>query len=290
MTTPPILAVVGATASGKTALALDLAERLGGEIVNTDSMQVYRGMDIGTAKLPVVERRGIPHHLLERLRVHEPATVAQFQGWGREVIEDCRRRGVTPVLVGGSALYVRAILDEFEFPGTDPVVRARLEGELEQVGAEAMYARLVAVDPAAAARMLPQNGRRVVRALEVIELTGEPWTPSLPDPVYHYAGAVQIGVDIDRATLDRRIEERVEQMWADGFVDEVRGLKEQGLREGRTAYRALGYQQVVAFLDGDISEDQAREQTINRTRRFARRQDGWFRKDPRGTRGGYDHL
>ena len=284
----PMVAVVGATSAGKSALALDLAERLGGEIVNTDSMQVYRGMDIGTAKLAPRHRRGITHHLMDVLAVTEAATVAQFQGWARDVVDDCHERGVTPVLVGGSALYVRAILDEFEFPGTDPEVRARLEEELVAVGAEAMYARLVEIDPAAAVRMLPQNGRRVVRALEVIELTGQPWTPSLPDPVYHYAGAVQIGVDIDRATLDRRIEERVEQMWADGFVDEVRELTEQGLREGRTAYRALGYQQVVAFLDGDISEDQAREQTINRTRRFARRQDGWFRKDPRVTWVAYD--
>ncbi|MEO7351247.1 MAG: tRNA (adenosine(37)-N6)-dimethylallyltransferase MiaA, partial [Marmoricola sp.] len=272
---------VGATASGKSALALDLAERLGGEIVNTDSMQVYRGMDIGTAKLPPHHRRGITHHLMDVLDVTEPATVAQFQGWARAVIDDCHRRGVTPVLVGGSALYVRAILDEFEFPGTDPEVRARLEGELAAVGAEAMYARLVEVDPAAAVRMLPQNGRRVVRALEVIELTGQPWTPSLPDPRYHYDGAAQVGVDIDRAVLDLRIKERVEQMWADGFVEEVRALARAGLREGRTAYRALGYQQVLAFLDGEITEDQAKEQTINRTRRFARRQDGWFRKDRR---------
>ena len=276
-----VVAVVGATASGKSALALDLAERLGGEIVNTDSMQVYRGMDIGTAKLPVHARRGITHHLLDLLEVTEPATVAQFQGWAREVVEDCRRREVTPVLVGGSALYTRAIIDEFEFPGTDPDVRARLEGELAQVGAAAMYARLVEVDPAAASRMLPQNGRRVVRALEVIEITGEPWTPSLPEPRYHYDGAVQIGVDIDRPTLDRRIEQRVQEMWDGGFVEEVRGLEARGLRDGRTAYRALGYQQVVAFLDGEITLEAAREQTVNRTRRFARRQDGWFRKDAR---------
>jgi tRNA dimethylallyltransferase len=279
--TPPVVAVVGATASGKSALALDLAQRLGGEIVNTDSMQVYRGMDIGTAKLPPHERRGIPHHLLDLLEVTEPATVAQFQGWARDVIADCHRRDVTPVLVGGSALYVRAILDEFEFPGTDAGVRARLEEELAQVGAEAMHARLVEVDPAAAGQMLPQNGRRVVRALEVIEITGEPWTPTLPEQTYHYEGAVQVGVDIERATLDARIEQRVEEMWSAGFVDEVRGLAERGLREGRTSHRALGYQQVLALIDGEITEQQAKEQTVNRTRRFARRQDGWFRKDPR---------
>jgi tRNA dimethylallyltransferase len=283
-----VVAVVGATASGKSGLALDLTESLGGEIVNTDSMQVYRGMDVGTAKLPLAERRGIAHHLLDVLDVTEPATVAQFQAWGREVIDDCHQRGVTPVLVGGSALYTRGILDEFEFPGTDPDIRARLEEELAQVGAEQMYARLIVVDPAAAKQMLPQNGRRVVRALEVIEITGQPWTPSLPEPRYHYDGAVQIGVDIDRATLDLRIEQRVQQMWDGGFVEEVRGLAEHGLREGRTAYRALGYQQIMAFLDGEITLDEAKEQTVNRTRRFARRQDGWFRKDPRITWVAYD--
>ncbi|MCW2711047.1 MAG: miaA [Marmoricola sp.] len=284
----PVVAVVGATASGKSALALDLAERLGGEIVNTDSMQVDRGMDVGTAKLPPAERRGIAHHLLDVLDVTEPATVAQFQAWAREVVDDCHRRGVTPVLVGGSALYTRAILDEFEFPGTDPDIRGRLEDELAQVGAEALHARLAGVDPAAAAQMLPQNGRRVVRALEVIEMTGRPWTPSLPEPRYHYGTAVQIGVDIDRATVDRRIAQRVEQMWEGGFVEEVRRLAEHGLREGRTAYRALGYQQIMSFLDGEITLDQAKEQTVNRTRRFARRQDGWFRKDPRITWVPYD--
>ena len=284
----PVVAVVGATASGKSDLALDLAERLGGEIVNTDSMQVYRGMDVGTAKLPAAERRGITHHLLDVLDVTEPATVAQFQGWAREVIADCRRRAVTPVLVGGSALYTRAILDRFEFPGTDPVVRARLEGELAEVGAAALHARLAEVDPAAAAQVLPSNARRVVRALEVIEITGRPYTASLPEQRYHYDHAVQIGVDIDRETLDLRIEQRVERMWAQDFVDEVRALVGHGLREGRTAHRALGYQQVLAFLDGELTHDQAKERTVTGTRRFARRQDSWFRKDPRITWVRYD--
>jgi tRNA dimethylallyltransferase len=283
-----VVAVVGATASGKSALALDLAERLGGEIVNTDSMQVYRGMDIGTAKLTFGDRRGIPHHLMDVLDVTEPATVAEFQGWAREVIDGCHRRDVTPVLVGGSALYVRAIIDEFEFPGTDPAVRARLEAELAEIGAEALHARLAERDPVAGAQVLPQNGRRVVRALEVIEITGRPWTASLPEHRYHYAGAVQIGVDIDRATLDRRIEQRVEEMWAAGFVDEVRELVGRGLREGRTAPRALGYQQVLALLDGELTEAEAKERTITGTRRFARRQDSWFRKDPRITWVSYD--
>ena len=284
----PVLAVVGATASGKTALALDLTERLDGEIVNTDSMQVYRGMDIGTAKLPAAERRGITHHLMDVLDVTEPATVAEFQRWAREVIEDCHRREVIPVLVGGSALYTRAILDRFEFPGTDAVVRARLEAELATVGAEALHGRLAQLDPQAASQVGPSNGRRVVRALEVIEITGLPFSASLPERRYHYDGAVQVGVDIDRETLDRRIEQRVGEMWESGFVEEVRALAGRGLREGRTANRALGYQQVLAHLDGELSEDEAREQTVTRTRRFARRQDSWFRKDPRITWVRYD--
>jgi len=279
----PVVAVVGATAAGKSELALELAIRLGGEIVNTDAMQLYRGMDIGTAKLPPGDRRGIVHHLLDVLDVGEPATVAEFQSWAREVIDDCLRRGVTPVLVGGSALYVRAVLDEFSFPGTDPDVRARWERALAAVGAEALHAELASRDPAAAERILPSNGRRIVRAMEVIEITGQPFAASLPSPRYHYPGACQVGVDIDRPTLDARIAARVDAMWEAGLVDEVRELVVQGLREGRTANRALGYQQVLAFLAGSITEDEAREQTVTGTRRFARRQDSWFRKDPRIT-------
>ena len=277
----PIVAVVGATASGKSDLALDLAERLGGEVVNTDAMQVYRGMDIGTAKLPEAERRGVPHHLLDLLDVSEPAAVAQFQEWAHEVIEDCRSRGVVPVLVGGSALYTRAILDVFEFPGTDPRVRSRYADRLAVEGPEALHAELAAVDPAAAADIIPTNGRRIVRALEVIALTGGPFTATLPEATYRDPLTVQIGVDIDRATLDRRIAQRVDAMWEAGLVDEVRSLVESGLREGLTASRAIGYRQVLAFLDGELTEEQAREQTISGTRRFARRQDSWFRKDLR---------
>jgi tRNA dimethylallyltransferase len=277
----PVVAIVGATAAGKSDLALDVAERVGGEIVNTDAMQIYRGMDIGTAKLPVSERRGIPHHLLDVLDVSQPATVAEFQGWARAVIADCHARGVVPVLVGGSALYTRAILDEFDFPGTDPDVRARWEARLAQVGPEALHASLADVDPEAAAQIIPTNGRRIVRALEVIEITGRPFAAALPEPSYHYPGAVQVGVDIDRPTLDGRIALRVERMWQAGLVAEVRRLLDRGLREGRTANRALGYRQVIGFLDGEITEVEAKEQTVTGTRRFARRQDSWFRKDPR---------
>jgi tRNA dimethylallyltransferase len=288
MPTLPIVAVVGATASGKSDLALDLAERLGGEIVNTDAMQVYRGMDIGTAKLPLAERRGIPHHLLDLLEVTEPATVAEFQRWAREVIAECRSRGVVPVLVGGSALYTRAILDEFEFPGTDPAVRARYDAALAELGPEALHAQLAERDPAAAAGIIPTNGRRIVRALEVIELTGRPFTATLPLPRYVDPATVQIGVDIDRPALDARIAARVDQMWELGFVEEVRALAERGLRDGLTANRALGYRQILAFLDGEITEAEAKEQTITGTRRFARRQDSWFRKDARVTWVRYD--
>jgi tRNA dimethylallyltransferase len=284
----PVVAVVGPTASGKTDLSLDLAQALGGEIVNTDSMQVYRGMDIGTAKLPVGDRRGIAHHLLDVLDVTQPATVAEFQDWARRVVDDCRSRGVVPVLVGGSALYTRAVLDRFEFPGTDPAVRAALEAELAAVGPEALHARLARTDPAAADRIIPQNGRRVVRALEVIALTGRPFSAALPPLTYAYDRAVQIGVDIPRPVLDERIALRVHRMWDAGFVDEVRTLAARGLADGRTASRALGYQQVLDFLAGELSEDEARERTIIGTRRFARRQDAWFRKDPRITWVGWD--
>ena len=280
---PPVVAVVGPTAAGKTDLSLDLAEALGGEIVNTDSMQIYTGMDVGTAKLPVEDRRGIPHHLLDLLEVTEPASVAEFQRWARDVIAECRSRGVTPVLVGGSALYTRAILDRFEFPGTDPAVRERFEAELAEVGPQALHRRLATLDPAAAARIIPTNGRRVVRALEVIEITGRPFSASLPELTYAVEDAHQIGVDIPRDVLDERIALRVQRMWDAGFVEEVRRLADHGLREGRTANRALGYQQVLAFLDGEITEDEAKEQTVAGTRRFARRQDSWFRKDPRIT-------
>lgn len=276
-----MVAVVGATAAGKTGLSLDLAEALGGEVVNTDAMQLYRGMDIGTAKLPADERRGIPHHLLDTLEVTEPATVAEFQGQARAVIAELRGRGVTPVLVGGSALYTRAVLDEFEFPGTDPAVRARLEAELAEVGSAALHARLAEVDPESAARILVENGRRIVRALEVLEITGRPFSATLPRLEYVDPRTVQVGVDIDRPTLDARIEQRVEEMFAAGFVAEVERLLDRGLAQGRTAGRAIGYPEVAAHLAGELSLEEARERTVIATRRFARRQDAWFRKDPR---------
>ncbi len=276
-----MVAVVGATAAGKTGLSLDLAEALGGEVVNTDAMQLYRGMDVGTAKLPPDERRGIPHHLLDTLEVTEPATVAEFQEQARAVIAELRARGATPVLVGGSALYTRAVLDEFELPGTDPEVRSRLEAELAEVGSASLHARLAEVDPESAARILVENGRRVVRALEVLEITGRPFSATLPRLEYVDPRTVQVGVDIDRPTLDARIAQRVEEMFAAGFVAEVERLLDRGLAQGRTAGRAIGYPEVAAHLAGELSLDEARERTVVATRRFARRQDSWFRKDPR---------
>ncbi len=277
----PIVAVVGPTAVGKSELSLRLAEELGGEVVNTDAMQLYRGMDIGTAKLRPEERRGVRHHLLDVLDVTEPAAVAQFQRWARDVVEDCRTRGVVPILVGGSALYTRAVVDRFEFPGTDPVLRASLEQRLAGEGAARLHAELAAEDPEAAGRILPTNGRRVVRALEVVRLTGRPFSASLPSLDYLDSLTLQVGLDCDRETLDQRVARRVDLMWGQGLVTEVERLVGQGLREGRTARSAIGYAQVLDLLDGRCTEEEARGSTVRGTRRFARRQESWFRKDPR---------
>lgn len=257
-----------------------LAKELGGEVVNADSMQLYRGMDIGTAKLTPEERDGVPHHLLDIWDVTEAASVAEYQRLARAEIDRLLAAGRWPVLVGGSGLYVRGAVDKMEFPGTDPEVRARLEDKLRLRGSGALHARLAAADPEAATAILPSNGRRIVRALEVIEITGKPFTANLPghDSVYD---TVQIGVDVARPELDERIATRVDRMWEAGLVDEVRALEAQGLREGRTASRALGYQQVLAALAGECTLDEARAETVRATKRFARRQDSWFRRDPR---------
>ncbi|MGH3454114.1 MAG: tRNA (adenosine(37)-N6)-dimethylallyltransferase MiaA [Nocardioidaceae bacterium] len=283
-----VVAVVGPTAAGKSHLAVALAASLSGEVVSADSMQIYCGMDIGTAKLSVPERAGVTHHLLDRLDVSEPATVAEFQSWARDAIDGCLARNVSPVLVGGSALYVRAVLDRFEFPGTDPELRTRLESELERDGPLALHGRLATLDPDAAALILPTNGRRIVRALEVVELTGGPFSAKLPTYEYAYPVVTQLGVDVPRDVLDERIAARVDAMWAAGLVDEVRALEKHGLRDGRTSSRGLGYAQVLRFLAGECTEDEARAETMRATRRFARRQDSWFRKDPRITWIPYD--
>ncbi|WP_347942920.1 tRNA (adenosine(37)-N6)-dimethylallyltransferase MiaA [Sphaerisporangium sp. TRM90804] len=277
---PPVVAVVGATAAGKSDLAVELARRLGGEALNADSMQLYRGMDIGTAKLSLAERHGVPHHLLDVWDVTETASVAEYQRMARDVVDGLLSAGTVPVLVGGSGLYVRAVLDDLQFPGTDPAVRERLEAELELLGPAALHQRLKELDPVAAEAVLPGNGRRVVRALEVIELSGRPFSATMPsyDAVYDN---VQIGLLVPRPLLDERIELRVHRMWEAGLVEEVRGLAARGLAGGRTAGRALGYAQVMRFLAGEWTEEQAREDTIRATRRFARRQESWFRRDPR---------
>ncbi len=277
---PRVIAVVGPTASGKSDLAVALAEALDGEVVNADSMQLYRGMDVGTAKLTVPERRGVPHHLLDEWDVTETASVADYQRRARAVVDDLRAAGRTPVVVGGSGLYVRAVLDHLEFPGTDPVVRARLEAELAAAGPAALHARLARLDPEAAAAILPTNGRRLVRALEVVEITGGRFTAILPEQRDVYP-SVQIGLGVPRPVLDARIDARVERMWEHGLVDEVRRLEQVGLRTGVTASRALGYAQVLRMLDGELTEAQAVEDTRRTTRRFARRQDTWFKRDER---------
>jgi tRNA dimethylallyltransferase len=276
----PVVAVVGPTAAGKSDLAVDLALRLGGEVVNTDSMQLYRGMDIGTAKLTPAERRGVPHHLLDVWDVTRTATAAEYQRLARPVIDELLAKGRVPILVGGSGLYVRAALDDLDFPGTDPQIRARLEAELAHAGPGPLHERLKDRDPVAAAAILPSNGRRVVRALEVIELSGRPFSATMPsyDAIYD---SRQIGVEVPRPVLDERIALRVDGMWRAGLVEEVRRLAAQGLADGFTAGRALGYAQVLRFLSGEWTEEQARQETIRATRRFARRQESWFRRDPR---------
>jgi tRNA dimethylallyltransferase len=279
----PLVAVVGATATGKSGLGIQLARVLGGEIVNADSMQLYRGMDIGTAKEPEAARQGVPHHLLDIWPVTQAANVADYQKLARAAIDDVTVRGRVPVLVGGSGLYVRAALDDLHFPGTDTAARARLTDQLARLGPAALHARLAELDPAAAAAILPGNGRRIVRALEVIEISGRPFTAIMP--AYESKGqarpAVQIGLTLPRSELDLRIAARVDRMWQAGLPAEVRRLAAQGLREGPTASRALGYRQLLRHLDGECTLDDARAETIRATKRFARRQESWFRRDPR---------
>ncbi len=285
---PRPIALVGPTATGKSDLALQLGTRLAGvEVVNADAMQLYRGMDIGTAKLPVEARRGVPHHLLDVLEVTETATVAAYQRDARAAVDDVLARHGTPVAVGGSGLYVQALVDDLRFPGTDPAVRARLEGELAELGPAALHARLARTDPDAAAGILPSNGRRVVRALEVIEITGAPFAASLPRPGAPRHGTVLVGIDRETTTLDARIEARVDGMLAAGLLDEVRRLADRGLRDGETASRAVGYRELLEILDDTGREPdpdalaEARRRIVVATRRLVRRQRSWFRRDPR---------
>jgi len=278
-----LIVIVGATGTGKSGLSLAIAEALeargeGAEIVNADAMQLYRGMDIGTAKLRETERRGIPHHMLDVLDPSEEASVAQFQVDARAAIVDIKARGATPILVGGSGLYVSSVIYNFEFPGTDPEKRAELEAELEARGPGLLHARLAGLDPAAAASIGPSNGRRLVRALEVIAITGEPFGSGLPDENAYWRPTTVLGLTTPRETLTPRLDERVENMWRDGLVEEAAALKPGGL--GVTAARAIGYAQALAQLDGTLSREEAIEQTQQLTRKYARRQVSWFKRYP----------
>lgn len=278
-----MIAVVGSTAVGKSDFAVRLAHELdadgGAEIVNADSMQVYRGMDIGTAKLTAEARGGVPHHLLDIWPVTKTATLAEYQQLALAAVADIAARGRTPIIVGGSGMYVHAVVDRWDIPGTDPEVRAELEGELATLGPEVLHARLADQDPAAALAILPTNGRRIVRALEVVALRGS-FSATLPTFAPNPSVRL-IGLKLSREHLDERIERRVDRMWRAGLVEEVRGLEHEGLREGRTASRALGYAQVLSFLAGECTEDEARDETVRATRRFARKQESWFGRDPR---------
>ena len=280
MSAKPIVTIIGPTAVGKTALALDLARELDGELVGTDSMQAVRGMNIGTAKPTPQELGQIRHHMLDVWSVTHRADVVQFRNLAREAITGITTRKRIPIVVGGSVLYVKAILDQFDFPATDPEVRGRYEAMLDQDGAEKLHELLAEKDPVTATNILPGNGRRIVRALEVIELTGEPYHSRLPDPVEEFP-SVRVGLEIDRVSMDARIEQRVDQMLESGLVEEVQELESQGLRNAPTASRAIGYSQVLAHLGGEITQIQMREKIIYATQKFARRQQRWFRQDPR---------
>lgn len=274
----PAIVIVGPTAVGKTDLSLDVAQEFSGEIINADSMQLYKGMDIGTAKLPVEQRRGVPHHMLDVLEVTQTANVADYQRDARIVINQLAQKSVRSIVIGGSGLFIQALLENMQFPGSDPEIRDRLTQEADEIGPEAIYQRLVDLDPQAAANILPGNTRRVIRALEVIELTGQAPVTTLQQ-LAEVVPSVRIGLRRDRADLDERITARVELMWQQGFVSEVEQLKQQGIREGLTASKALGYAQVLSALAGEISMPDAKAQTIQATKRFARRQESWFARD-----------
>ena len=277
-----VIVICGATATGKSDIAIEVAQELGAEIINADSMQLYRGMDIGTAKLTVEERKGIPHHLLDVLDVSEDSTVAWYQEQARAAITEIHARGKDAVIVGGTGLYIKAILDDLNFPDTDPEVRAKLEAELAEFGAAALFTRLEELDPAAALAIDRANTRRVIRALEVIEITGMPFTANLPrEDSSRYPNALQFGLVMDREHLRERIDQRVDRMWDAGFVDEVDRLISQGIGNGSTAQRALGYAQIIAMRSGTMTEEEAKEDTKRASRQYARRQETWFSRDAR---------
>jgi tRNA dimethylallyltransferase len=277
-----VIVICGATATGKSDIAIEVAQEIGAEIINADSMQLYRGMDIGTAKLPESERGGIPHHLLDVLDVNQDSTVAWYQEQARATITDIHARGKDAVIVGGTGLYIKAILDDLNFPDTDPEIRAKLEAEAEEFGSASLFTRLEELDPAAALAIDRANTRRIIRALEVIEITGQPFTANLPrEDSSRYPDALQFGLVMDREHLRERIDLRVDRMWDQGFVAEVDHLITQGIRDGSTAQRALGYAQIIAMRDGTMSEAEAKEDTKRASRQYARRQETWFSRDAR---------
>lgn len=281
-----LVAVVGPTGSGKSELGLQLAECLTArqrpaQIVNCDSMQFYRGMDIGTAKLSMDERRGVKHHMIDTLDIRDESTAAEYQQQVRPLIEELQAKSITPILVGGSMLYIAAALNTFEFPERDAELRQQLEVELEALGSHAMHRRIAELDPIAASRIDPLNGRRVVRALEILLITGEPFSAALPDENESWQPVLEIGLNSDRAHLVGRLARRVEKMWQQGLVDEAQSLISSGLREGKTSSMAIGYRQALAQLDGELSQQEAIDQTVQLTQRYARRQMSWFRRDER---------
>ena len=280
--TLPLVIICGPTATGKSDLAIEVAQSVGGEIINADSMQLYKGMDIGTAKLTFDEQKSIPHHLLDILDVTQAASVADYQGLARIKVEEIRARGKFPILVGGTGLYIKAVLDEMDFPETDPAIRSRLEEEAELLGSAQLFSRLRVLDPEAAQAIDSANTRRIIRALEVIEITGMPYSANLPSDVsIRFPDAIYLGLSVERSILAERIKARVDRMWERGFVEEVRELIGQGLREGVTAPRAIGYSQIIRALDGEISLDAAHEETVVATRQYVRRQETWFKRDSR---------
>lgn len=281
-----LVAVVGPTGSGKSELGLQLAEYMNArqrpaQIVNCDSMQFYRGMNIGTAKLSMEERRGVKHHMIDTLDIRDESTAAEYQQQVRPLIEELQANSITPILVGGSMLYIAAALNTFEFPERDAELRQQLEVELESLGSHAMHRRIAEIDPIAASRIDPLNGRRVVRALEILLITGEPFSAALPDENESWQPVLEIGLNSDRAHLVARLARRVENMWQQGLVDEAQSLISSGLREGKTSSMAIGYRQALAQLDGELSQQEAIDQTVQLTQRYARRQMSWFRRDER---------
>lgn len=281
-----LIAVVGPTGAGKSALAISIAQHIidkGGkaEIINCDSMQFYRGMDVGTAKLSIAERRGIKHHLFDFLEITNESTAAEYQQLARPLILELQASGITPILVGGSMLYVAAVLNRFEFPARDAVLRAKLEQDLIDLGPHEMHRRLKAIDPVAASRIIPENGRRSVRALEIVTLTGEPFAAALPEVPEDWQPVLEIGINGDRDDLRARLEARVHKMWQQGLLDEVRSLEAKGIRQGKTSAVAIGYAQALKQIDGELTEAEAIADTVRLTQKYARRQMSWFRRDQR---------